>query len=66
MTKAAVRAMDTATEFLAKEGVRLEKFVVSGASKRGWTTWTTGVVDKRVVAIAPLVIDMLNLTPSFK
>jgi PhoPQ-activated pathogenicity-related protein len=65
MTKAAVRAMDTATAFMAKEGVKLEKFVVAGASKRGWTTWTTGATDSRVVAIVPLVIDMLNLKASF-
>ena len=69
MTKSAVRAMDTVSEFLAKPeqgGLKLDKYVVAGGSKRGWTTWTTGIVDKRVVAIAPIVIDMLNCVPSFK
>jgi PhoPQ-activated pathogenicity-related protein len=68
MTKAAVRAMDAATQFLAGPAggrVALKKFVVAGASKRGWTTWTTAVVDPRVVAIVPLVIDLLNIEPSF-
>jgi PhoPQ-activated pathogenicity-related protein len=68
MTKAAVRAMDTVTDFCAKPeqgGQRIERFVVSGASKRGWTTWTTAAVDPRVVAIAPMVIDSLNVEASF-
>jgi PhoPQ-activated pathogenicity-related protein len=69
MTKSAVRAMDTVSEFCAKpeQGkLNIDKYVVAGGSKRGWTTWTTGIVDKRVVAITPIVIDMLNMGPSFK
>jgi PhoPQ-activated pathogenicity-related protein len=68
MTKSAVRAMDTVTAFCAgAEAGRLNvrSFVVAGGSKRGWTTWTTGAVDKRVVAIVPIVIDVLNIRPSF-
>ncbi|KAK3579247.1 hypothetical protein CHS0354_033324 [Potamilus streckersoni] len=62
MTKAAVRALDTITSIAAsKVGRTVDKFFVSGASKRGWTTWTTGAVDKRVVAIAPIVMDLLNM-----
>ncbi len=39
---------------------RIESFIVAGGSKRGWTTWLTAVVDPRVEAIVPLVIDALN------
>ncbi|HEY2840929.1 MAG TPA: PhoPQ-activated pathogenicity-related family protein [Pirellulales bacterium] len=63
MVKSGVRAMDAVTQFLASdEGGKLtiDRFVVSGGSKRGWTTWLIGVVDPRVVAIVPLVIDALN------
>jgi PhoPQ-activated pathogenicity-related protein len=69
MTKAAVRAMDTVTAFCATpEGgkIPVDKFVVAGGSKRGWTTWTTAATDKRVVAIVPMVIDMLNSVKSFE
>ena len=69
MTKAAVRAMDTVTSFLGSEAggkAKINGFVVAGASKRGWTTWTTAAVDKRVVAIIPMAIDLLNIGPSFE
>lgn len=67
MTKSAVAAMDAIQSILLEEeGKKIKKFVVSGASKRGWTTWTTGGVDNRVEAIVPVVIDLLNLEPSFK
>lgn len=69
MTKSAVRAMDAITEFLASENggeTQVSNYVVAGGSKRGWTTWTTAVVDSRVIAIAPIVIDLLNVIPSFE
>lgn len=69
MTEAAVRAMDTVTSFMeTSKGGNLDvrHFVVAGASKRGWTTWLTAAVDPRVVAIVPMVIDLLNVIPSFQ
>ncbi|KAA3660087.1 MAG: PhoPQ-activated pathogenicity-like protein PqaA type [Calditrichaeota bacterium] len=67
MTNAAVRTMDVVAELSPKlTGRQIDKFVVAGGSKRGWTTWTTAIADNRVVAIMPIVIDMLNLIPSFE
>lgn len=67
MTAAAMRAMDTVTEFSNGHLTQaIEQFVVAGASKRGWTTWTTAIFDDRVIAIAPAVIDLLNMLPSFE
>lgn len=69
MVKAVVRAMDTVQALLkSEEGGKLaiEKFVVAGGSKRGWTTWMTAAVDPRVAAIAPIVIDVLNANRSME
>ncbi len=37
-----------------------------GDPSEGWTTWLTGALDKRVVAIAPIVIDVLNVRKSME
>jgi PhoPQ-activated pathogenicity-related protein len=69
MVKSAVRAMDTVQKHLSSldsGAMDVEEFVVSGGSKRGWTTWLTAAVDKRVVAIIPAVIDVLNMDEQMK
>jgi PhoPQ-activated pathogenicity-related protein len=63
MVKSAVRGMDAVQEVIAqKTKYKVANFVIAGASKRGWTTWLSSAIDdKRVKAIGPMVIDMLNM-----
>ncbi|WP_417747510.1 PhoPQ-activated pathogenicity-related family protein [Rosistilla oblonga] len=67
MARAASRALDAVTEVAQQEWkLQLDSFTVTGASKRGWTTYLLGATDPRVKAIAPMVIDMLNMEPQMK
>jgi PhoPQ-activated pathogenicity-related protein len=69
MVKSVVRAMDTVQALMGSaEGgdLKINEFVIAGGSKRGWTTWMTAAVDSRVAAIAPIVIDVLNVNVSMR
>lgn len=63
MVKSAVRGMDAIQELVKQKTANtVNRFVISGASKRGWTTWLSSAIDDaRVAAIGPMVIDMLNM-----
>jgi len=63
MAKAASMALTAMQQFLKQERDHsLTSFVVGGASKRGWDTWLTAVIDRRVIAIVPIVAPFGNLT----
>lgn len=62
MAKAVIKAMDAIQAFTKQNGdPSVDNFLITGASKRGWTTWLAGASqDPRIKAIAPMVIDTLN------
>ena len=63
MVKSAVRAMDALQALTTDWGAPIETFTLTGASKRGWTTWLTSAVDPRVAALAPMLFDILDMEP---
>ncbi|MQG92459.1 PhoPQ-activated protein PqaA family protein [Pseudomonas sp. MN1F] len=58
MAAAASRAMDLAQEQLKKIGHKVDRFIITGGSKRGWGAWLTALADDRVMAIVPNVIEV--------
>ncbi|WP_186758216.1 PhoPQ-activated pathogenicity-related family protein [Echinicola salinicaeni] len=67
MIKSVQKAMDAIEEFSTEKlQISPQHFLLTGLSKRGWTTWLTGSQDPRVNAIAPMVIDVLNMPVSLQ
>jgi len=68
MAKAVMKAMQAVQEYTTQEGIaEIDGWAVSGASKRGWTTWMVGAASShctwcpKVEAIAPIVPIVPNL-----
>lgn len=61
MTKSVTKSMDALQEWSAKNDAKISRFIVTGASKRGWTTDLVAATDTRVVGAIPIVYDNLNL-----
>jgi len=66
MVKAAKKALDVIEELFEQSFQKPRGFIVTGASKRGWTTWLLSAIDKRVKGIAPLVFDNLNFAAQMR
>jgi PhoPQ-activated pathogenicity-related protein len=65
MTKAVVRGMDVIQEVLQQQywGRQVvKKFVLTGHSKRGHIVWLAAALDERVVGVAPVSYDLLNIS----
>lgn len=64
MVKSGTAAMTAIQQFMASaEGGKktIDGFVVSGGSKRGWTSWLVGLTDDRVMGMIPIVINVLDV-----
>jgi PhoPQ-activated pathogenicity-related protein len=67
MTKSVIKAMDAISAIAPTLGdYAVNDFVVTGYSKRGLVTWLAAAIDPRIRAIAPGVIDFLNVVPSME
>jgi PhoPQ-activated pathogenicity-related protein len=58
MVTSVVRGIDTLQETLQQPQLRV---VLIGASKRGWTTYLSAAVERRVIGIVPAVYEMIAM-----
>ena len=71
MVKSSLMVMKAIEEFTLQEGIaEITGWVVTGGSKRGWTSWLVGSTNcttcAKIVGIAPLVPITPNLVEAFK
>ncbi|MDR7342383.1 PhoPQ-activated pathogenicity-related protein [Pantoea alhagi] len=62
MAASVSQAFRLAKKELAQQNIT--KFIVTGASKRGWAAWLTALSDPDVEAIVPFVMDLLDTKKS--
>lgn len=58
MVTSVVRGIDTLQETLREPHLRV---VLIGASKRGWTTYLSAAVERRIIGIVPAVYEMIAM-----
>jgi PhoPQ-activated pathogenicity-related protein len=64
MTKSVIRCMDACQTFLSETPdikTQVNRFILSGGSKRGLAAWGGATVDKRVAGIVPIVSEWVNI-----
>lgn len=64
MTKAVISSMDVMQEFLQQRYLGrqvVNDFVLTGHSKRGHIAWLAAALDNRIIGVAPVSYDLLNL-----
>ncbi|MEA3103202.1 PhoPQ-activated pathogenicity-related family protein [Caballeronia mineralivorans] len=64
MTAAVSRAMTLAQSEL--KSWEVDRFIVSGASKRAWAVWLAAIADARVDAIVPFAMGLLGTRAALK
>jgi PhoPQ-activated pathogenicity-related protein len=67
MTKGCTRGLTAISEFIESETGRVvNTFGVGGGSKRGWTAWSVAATDRRVIAVTPMVMSLLNFNDTLQ